>query len=82
MVPPGMGTRHRWQPRPQRSVPDLAAEQVAKLGLVSTPGKVEKLLPNFSKPKSDMEMTCAARAEPQRASRRSPMLTTPSLPPD
>lgn len=36
---PGRGTLHRWQPRLQQSVPDLAEEPVAKLESVSTPGK-------------------------------------------
>ena len=36
---------------------------------------------NISAVRSE-KVTCAARAEPQRASRRSPMLTTPSLPLD
>ena len=79
-----MGTLRRWQHLLQQSVPDLAEEPVAKLGLAATPEKVEKSLVKLSqkRPKNATfltgVMTCAARAEPIRVSRRSPMLTIPS----
>ena len=79
-----METLHHWQPHPQQSFPARAGEPVAMPGLVSNPENMERLCRDFPMKRQPAclqtitVITCAARADPITARKRSPMVLIPS----